>query len=116
GMLLIGLRRRANKQSGPGICDGQENERRADLRPYFEVLEELERRKPRRPSQTPLVYATSLGEAISVDVQALVALTRRYYDSRYNGGEWTQEMSQSARELREALRQNNATGARTQTP
>lgn len=112
GLLIFGLGRGTRLQQKKKHAAQDAPIRRPDLRPYVELLEALEKRWPRRPSQTPLVYATSLDTTLPLDVQEFVSLTRRYYDVRYNGGEWTPDLTSKARELHNALQHHTTTGTR----
>jgi hypothetical protein len=89
---------------------------RADLRPYHELLEELERRVPRRSSVTPLSYARLLGGEVEDRLGDFVHLTERYYDARYNGGSWTVELTEQASRLRDLLQSNSISLAGNQNP
>lgn len=88
----------------------------AILRPYLDLIGELEHRYPRAPSQTPLDFARQLRDITAGALEGLVPLTRGYYEIRYNGGQWTPAMDEWMRQVRERLDSGLPRASATQQP
>ncbi len=100
-ILLLGVRGAQWRRASPLKTQEMSAVPRADLRPYHELLEALERQVPRRSSVTPLTYARLLDGQAGERLRDFVHLTERYYDARYNGGTWTVELTEQAAQLRD---------------
>lgn len=75
----------------------------ASVKPYVELLEEIQRWHPRPPAQTPLDYSRHLARQTNGELEDFEHLTRQYYRVRYSGGEWTEEMNVLVRGVRKRL-------------
>lgn len=79
---------------------------REDILPFREFILLLQKHHLRRPGQTPLDYAQSLAKTLSPEFEALVPLTRRYYEARYGELIWNQQEREQLRQLEAAFQKS----------
>jgi len=77
----------------------------ADVRPYVELVQELQKLQPRNPAQTPQKYAQHIAKWSGGALQQFIVLTEHYYNVRYNGASWSHELNKRVEEIRVALRE-----------
>lgn len=107
-VVVLRMRRaRAAIEDARQLADRFDPER---VRPYLDLMEQLERVQPRPPGQTPRAFARAVAARYGATLEGLPALTEAYYRVRFDGDEWTAAMTRRAEELRMALADPRAHG------